>query len=176
MLFGSKCKSFLTKRILQFLKMENKNSPSYHHHLRNEHLQLLSLKEQSRFNIVLNFHWKKRATVWLTGGGENEILDQPFPEPFTRPKRLALIANIWMGLQSERKKWTLLHHNYHDVHVVRTLAVRFIQFLYVDALSSHAWTQQREREREGILKANSSHHPCILCDPSSEVECRCLGK
>jgi hypothetical protein len=61
MLFGSKCKSFLTTRILKFLS---------------------------------TFVGKKRATVWLTGGGENEILDQPFPEPFTRPKRLALIANI----------------------------------------------------------------------------------
>ncbi len=61
MLFGSKYKSFLTTRILKFLKMEHKNSPSYHHHLRNEHLQFLSQREQSRFSIVLNFHWKKKG-------------------------------------------------------------------------------------------------------------------
>jgi hypothetical protein len=44
--------------------------------------------------LFSTFIGKKRATVWLTGGGENEILDQPFPEPLTRPKRLALIVNI----------------------------------------------------------------------------------
>jgi hypothetical protein len=44
--------------------------------------------------LFSTFIGKKGATVWLTGGGQKEILDQPFPEPFTRPKLLALIVNI----------------------------------------------------------------------------------
>jgi hypothetical protein len=73
--------------------MEHKNSPSYHLIVTMSIYNFCLRRNKAGSTLFSTFIGKNRATVWLTGGGENEILD-PFPEPFTRPKRLALIVNI----------------------------------------------------------------------------------